>query len=280
MKTEFIPKVMDGSAETYEVDYQIGSTATNMHWHSCIEIIYVIKTMTQIFFGNQWNELHEGDMILIPPGRIHYCRCADENAIRVVIGIGERVICPETEQNDKFLIPFETDRIDGDCIFRNVSANGIGEKIELLCEYERLKPPAHELLSHALLMEIYAYAYSEWSSAGLLNGSENYSKVVRNITKSLAEDIVNPPSAYKMSEKLEISYSYMCRLLKDSLGCSYGELLNRMRVDAAKKMLLTTESSVTDIGYDCGFCDSSYFIKIFHRYTGVTPRKYRENGLK
>ncbi len=280
MKKVYIPKTPDsGGTEMYGFEYQTGVTATNMHWHSCAELIYVIKTDTRIFFNNRWNTLHEDDMVFIPPRRIHYCRCMDENAVRLVVGIGESVICPDNEKSDELLIPFETERIDDHCIFRNVSRDKIGEKLMLLHEYERKKPSAYMLLSRAILMEIYAYVYSTWEENDLLSETQQNSRIVRNIAKMLQEDIVNAPTAYEMANKLNISYSYMSKLLRDNLSTTYGELINKVRTDEAKKMLLTTDKSVTDIGYDCGFCDSSYFIKIFRRYTGVTPLKYKNNGL-
>ena len=48
-----------------------------------------------------------------------------------------------------------------------------------------------------------------------------------------------------------------------------------MRVEHAKKLLALTEKNVTEIGLECGFSVTSYFIKIFHQFTHMTPKAYR-----
>ncbi|WP_242623829.1 helix-turn-helix domain-containing protein [Intestinimonas massiliensis (ex Afouda et al. 2020)] len=37
--------------------------------------------------------------------------------------------------------------------------------------------------------------------------------------------------------------------------------------------------TVGDVGYLVGFCEQSYFVKVFRKYTGITPRQYRQQAL-
>ena len=48
------------------------------------------------------------------------------------------------------------------------------------------------------------------------------------------------------------------------------------RMQVAKKLLETTDSSITDIALHCGFNSNSYFTKLFHRSFGKTPNAYRK----
>ena len=43
------------------------------------------------------------------------------------------------------------------------------------------------------------------------------------------------------------------------------------RLYKAKKMLVETDESVTDAGYDCGYTDTAYFIRQFRSREGVSP---------
>ena len=52
------------------------------------------------------------------------------------------------------------------------------------------------------------------------------------------------------------------------------EYLNICRIEHACYQLITTGDSVTDIAFNCGFNDLSYFIKTFRRYKGTTPKRY------
>jgi YesN/AraC family two-component response regulator len=51
-----------------------------------------------------------------------------------------------------------------------------------------------------------------------------------------------------------------------------------MRVNHAQKLLTNTTQSCTDIAYEVGFNDQSYFIKHFKRLTGTTPMRFRRAG--
>lgn len=75
-----------------------------------------------------------------------------------------------------------------------------------------------------------------------------------------------------------ISPSHFSRLLKERTGRSFTELLRQCRVDLACDLLRRTEQSLAEIADTCGFCDQSYFTRVFQDVKGVTPRRFRENG--
>ena len=72
-----------------------------------------------------------------------------------------------------------------------------------------------------------------------------------------------------------LSPTHFSRVVKQTFGQSFTDLLARMRVDRAREMLVLTEKSLIRIGLDCGFSDQSYFTKVFQKYTGRTPGDYR-----
>ena len=54
------------------------------------------------------------------------------------------------------------------------------------------------------------------------------------------------------------------------------EYLNSYRIEKAAAKLLSTDESVTDIAYSCGFNDLSYFIKVFRDFKGISPKQFRK----
>jgi transcriptional regulator GlxA family with amidase domain len=54
------------------------------------------------------------------------------------------------------------------------------------------------------------------------------------------------------------------------------EYLQRVRIEAAKKILETRKEGIAQIASRCGYEDVDYFGKIFRRYVAMTPRAYRE----
>ena len=72
-----------------------------------------------------------------------------------------------------------------------------------------------------------------------------------------------------------LSPSHFSRVVKQSFGHSFTDLLARMRIDKAREMLVRSDKSLIHICLDCGFSDQSYFTKVFQKYVGKTPGEYR-----
>jgi len=210
-------------------------------------------------------------MVFVPPQRIHFMICDNDETAKTVIGISKRLICDEDTEEESILLPFETDMIDDHCFFKD---NG-----EIAPIIERLNSAEDTYIGRILvqseILKIYAYIYNEWMKEGLSFIDKVSDSTVFNVVHILENEYMSAPSAYEMAQRLNISYSNMAKTISAKLGTSYNSLLNSIRMENAKKMLLSTDKNITEIGLDCGFCDSSYFIKLFRKNVGVTPSKYR-----
>ena len=78
------------------------------------------------------------------------------------------------------------------------------------------------------------------------------------------------------SEVLYMNRDYVSHVFSEKKGIHFSDYLMKVRVEEAKKELLQTNLSVTDIASNCGYNDFSYFIRIFRLETGMTPKKYRQ----
>jgi len=72
-----------------------------------------------------------------------------------------------------------------------------------------------------------------------------------------------------------ISPSHFSRLLKERTGRSFTELLRQCRVDLACELLGGTRQTLAEISDTCGFCDQSYFTRVFQDVKGMTPGQFR-----
>ena len=59
-------------------------------------------------------------------------------------------------------------------------------------------------------------------------------------------------------------------------GASYSDLVERCRHQAACEYLEHTSDSIADIARKLGYCDASSFSRAFRRWTGRTPRSWRQ----
>ncbi|MBQ3273947.1 MAG: helix-turn-helix domain-containing protein [Christensenellaceae bacterium] len=77
-----------------------------------------------------------------------------------------------------------------------------------------------------------------------------------------------------------VSKSYISRIFKKEMGCHIIDYLNKIRVDNARVLILEKDMSIFDVSYVCGFEEQTYFSKVFKKYTGVSPGKFRDRGGK
>lgn len=72
------------------------------------------------------------------------------------------------------------------------------------------------------------------------------------------------------------SRSHISHLFKKRSGESILEFCNRLRLEDARRLLFISDRTITEIAYDVGFRDSSYFIRCFKEKYGVSPFQYRK----
>jgi len=82
-------------------------------------------------------------------------------------------------------------------------------------------------------------------------------------------------SLQEIAEASSMSVSHLCRYFKKVTGQTLTEYITRYRVDRAKELLIEDEKSITWIAYEVGFESHSYFDRIFHDVTHLTPQQFR-----
>jgi AraC-like DNA-binding protein len=83
-------------------------------------------------------------------------------------------------------------------------------------------------------------------------------------------------SVSSIAKAFNLAPSYLSKLYKDSSGVSLLHAINLARVEEAKSLLVHSSESITDITRQVGYLHSNTLIRIFKRYEGVTPGRYRE----
>lgn len=101
--------------------------------------------------------------------------------------------------------------------------------------------------------------------------------VVLEMTGMLQSRFAEPLGLDDIAAAGAVSRSRCCALFKRYVGRTPNEYLTDRRLEEAKRLLSETDGAVAQIARACGFSSSSYFINVFRRRLGVTPREYR-NG--
>ena len=69
-----------------------------------------------------------------------------------------------------------------------------------------------------------------------------------------------------------------CASIHRCYNCTVKEYLNSKRIEKAAQMLLMTELSMDEISREVGFNSAAYFSKLFKKYKGISPLKYRKTN--
>lgn len=95
--------------------------------------------------------------------------------------------------------------------------------------------------------------------------------VKKYIFQHLSEEIVRE----QIAEALYMNVDYIARVFKRDTGMSISQYINRERINQAKLLIATSDTSVGDVAEAVGYTNFSYFSKIFRQFENCTPREYR-----
>lgn len=79
-----------------------------------------------------------------------------------------------------------------------------------------------------------------------------------------------------LADAAGVSSSYISKLFHNEVNVTIAQYIQQKRVDAAKNLLIFTEYSISDIANYLQFSTESYFISVFGKMCGLTPKKFRE----
>lgn len=83
-----------------------------------------------------------------------------------------------------------------------------------------------------------------------------------------------------LAQKAKMSTRNFSRAFKAMHGQTPMDYILQLRIRRAESLLRNSKHSITDIAYECGFFDSSYFSRTFRKRTGLSPHDYRKNSIE
>jgi AraC-like DNA-binding protein len=133
-----------------------------------------------------------------------------------------------------------------------------------------LKARSFEELSRVLTDALDAFI-----DAIALHGLNRSNQKVQAAIEFIAANHARPISLRTVAAQVGLSSSRLAHLVKACTGRTVTQILHQARIRQAQHLLERTTKTCTEVAYDVGFNDQSYFIKQFRRATGTTPHHYR-----
>ena len=147
-----------------------------------------------------------------------------------------------------------------------------------LLDAMHFRQPGYEFLAQGLLFQMIGlilqhHLYSHTEEPGRKTTEQLLS--LKNAMAFIQENYSQKITLAQLAKAAGMSPKYFCSFFYDMTQKTPVEYLNFYRIECACEQLLSTEDTVTEIAFSCGFNDVSYFTKTFRKYTDTTPLLYR-----
>lgn len=139
--------------------------------------------------------------------------------------------------------------------------------VERLARLNNLQEMKQEL--YAILQEVCDYVSKQMKNQNLGALEE---KVKDFIFENYSDKVLN---VSMLGDKFNMTPTYLSKLFKNYTGKSLLDFINMVRIEKAKELLEQEELTVAQVAEMVGFSNSNAFIRVFKKYEGITPGKYK-----
>ena len=261
--------------ELYQVTADHPKYEMAFHWHTNLELIWVKTGELTLTLDNRALSLQKGEIAIVNSEVVH--GAAPKNCVYECIVFNLAFLKTGNLACDAFLDDLlshnaylhekptdETTLALIRSLFLEISLNKVGTEFKVLG------------LFHSFLGEM--QQKNQFTAYLPPTNGHDEKKVVKlkTVLKYIRENFAKDITLEDMSAVAGFSSKYFCKFFKDMTGTTPINYLLTYRIERAARKLLGSDLSVTQIAFDCGFNDVSYFIKTFKAFKHTSPKEYRK----
>lgn len=240
-----------------------------LHYAKTIEILLAQDLKGKIVIGNQNYALGGKQLFVIPPNTVH--------ANDIQPGPGTLYVLKM--DFDVFLEYANISAILGS---HGVSIGNLAHTYPE-ADFDRVFPVVMDLIAYdsdfsyciGLIIKLYSILKDRSQADNIRQPEGKFSKKIdlHRLIQWTQENLSEKISLQDVAEQFGYSKCYFCSCFKAMTGFTYYEYLTSARISYASK-LLQNGQSVKETCYMAGFENVSYFVQLFKKRLGVTPREY------
>lgn len=247
--------------------------------HDFWELCYVTHGSIHVWLDTVDLRLETHQLILIPPNKQHsfFSQTGNQNkAFVVCFDSFSQVLTPISGGI------FYADAVQQGCMERIIDECATTFRMNDRGLLEVLPAPlfggqqALLLQLEYLLISLVRRMSAQNNSGIVFISDENFhADLVNVILRFLRKNIHQKLTLDDICNRFSYSKSFLCKVFKEQTGQTLIDCFNRLKVEEAKRLLLQTDHSVTQIAGSLGFREVKYFDAIFKKFSGMTPVTYR-----
>ena len=231
---------------------------TYIHFHSHIELYFILSGEVEVFLNEQRRILKRGEGIIAKSYDAHgYRHINDSEAFYIII---PRNWCADILQS-----------VDDKCNNSQFISN---ERVfEVIArEIEHLSGKQNEVSVRGRIYVILGAILDELVPMGdMKEGKDTFSpEILMYISERYKEDI----SLASLAKKFGYNPSYLSRSFKSNFGLPFCKYITMLRLREAVKLITQGESSITKCAIDSGFGSMRSFYRAFFEEFAMSPKEY------
>lgn len=226
------------------------------HTHRCFELVYYFSGKGHCKVDDVTFEYEKNHYVLIPPGSLHN----DEHTEKC------HLLCVGFTLDREYAFLHKMAGID--------ETRRIGSHLKIISgELKDKQEDFINVVNNSMSNVITEIKRGGSPSTGR---STTHQDLLAQAVNYIDEYFLSDITPEQLMEMTNYSYHRFRHIFKEALGLSPKQYILAKRLEYAKKLIATTQKTITEIGYLSGFPNTSLFIKQFHEKTGITPNKYRQ----
>lgn len=265
--------------ELYYVDKNHPRYEMPFHWHMEYELIRILSGSISLSVDGYAQVLTKGDTAVISSGAVHGGIPEDCVYECLVFDTSRFMESSSALLHRKYLDFFDADTL----IHPFFKAGTIySELIFQMFDAMNRKYIGYEFFTIGLMWQLFgqilhhhAYTVTDLNVRRSAKSTEQIKSVLNYIRKNYATRL----TLADLADILNLSPEHFCRLFHSITGKSPIDYLNYYRIECACELLSSSQKSITEAAYSCGFNDLGYFNRMFKKYKKITPGRYQKNGL-
>ena len=260
----------------YAVDEQHPRYNMHYHWHRENEQLYVRRGEFRLSLNGTECCLRAGELCYSPGGMLH--GGSPINCVYECIDFEIGTLLQQSHLVRRFLRHMEGNQTEIQTLF-TAAQPGILKCASRLFAAARTQKDGWELLVLAGLFDFYGTVIQQHYYRDVPLGKKRNEKVqqVKAALEYIEANYQRQITLDDLAHIVGLSSKYFCRYFRLITNRTPVDYLNYYRIERACYLLYQQQNTVTEIAYDCGFNDISYFIRCFKKYKGVTPYQYTKD---
>lgn len=253
------------------------------HTHNYVEVVYMCSGKTRHIINGSEVVLKQGELLFLSQNATQEIYPASENDIGVNF-----IVLPEFFDQTLSMIGDEASLIRDfiiDCL-RNGSQNirylhfkvadilPIQNLIENLIWMLLNTQPNKCRLNQTTMGLLFLHLMNSTDKMEI--GKEHEAQELILQVFRYIEDNYRDGELSELARENECDLYWLSRMIKQTTGKNYTELVQEKRLSQAAFLLSTTSLSIMDISLDVGYSNFSYFYRIFKKKFGVSPKDFRK----